>query len=274
MKTMNETLEQRLMLILKEFKLPTVAEQLNKRLIQEGQQEVLATLVEVLEMEKQERWERKVQRLKKQSKLPVGKTFEMFEMERLPIGLQQKLSRLSDGTFLEKATNLLAFGLPGTGKTHVACALGHALIEKGYSVLFSPTFRIVQHLIKAKRELNLAGELKKLDQFDLVILDDIGYVQQDADEVEVLFTLMAERYERRSLMLTSNLVFSQWEQIFKNPMTTAAAIDRLVHHSEILEFAVSSYRTLHKQASKEKGGEEATRQLPNDGVQQQAENDN
>lgn len=270
MKNMDETMEERLALLLKEFKLPTVSEQLSKRLIQDGQQEALSVLVEVFEMERQERWERRVQRLRKQSKLPVGKTFDMFEMARLPLGLQQKLKRLSSGHFLEKATNVLAFGLPGTGKTHAACALGHALVEKGHSVLFSPTFRVVQHLIKAKRELSLARELKKLDRFDLVILDDIGYVQQDADEVEVLFTLMAERYERRSLMLTSNLVFSQWEQIFKNPMTTAAAIDRLVHHSEILEFAVSSYRTLHKQESREKGEEQSTRQLPNDEAQQQA----
>ena len=98
----------------------------------------------------------------------------------------------------------------------------------------------------AKRDLELPRALRKLDAFELIILDDIGYIRQQPDEVEVLFTLMAERYERRSLMITSNLVFSQWDQIFQNPMTTAAAVDRLVHHSSILEFDVPSYRTAEK----------------------------
>jgi DNA replication protein DnaC len=110
-------------------------------------------------------------------------------------------------------------------------------------VLFSPTFRLVQELLAARRDLKLPGALRKLDLFDVVVLDDIGYVQQAPEEVEVPFTLMAERYERRSMLITSNLVFSQWDQIFKNPMTTAAAIDRLVHHSTILEFDVPTYRT-------------------------------
>jgi len=132
--------------------------------------------------------------------------------------------------------------LPGRGKTHAAAALGHALVQRGRPVLFTPTFRLVQELLAAKRDLSLPRALQRLDAFDLLILDDIGYVQQSADEVEVLFTLMAERYERRSLLITSNLVFAEWDRIFKNPMTTAAAIDRLVHHSAILEFSGSSKR--------------------------------
>ena len=133
---------------------------------------------------------------------------------------------------------MLAFGLPGVGKSHAAAALGHALVELGHSVLFTPTFRLVQELLAAKRDLRLPRALRKLDLFDVLVLDDIGYVQQSPEEVEVLFTLMAERYERRSMLITSNLVFSEWDRIFKNPMTTAAAIDRLVHHSVILEFNV------------------------------------
>ena len=150
---------------------------------------------------------------------------------------------LARGTFLDQAVNVLAFGLPGTGKTHSACALGHALVEAGHSVLFIPVYKLVQNLLAAKRDLELPKALHKLDSFELLILDDIGYVKQDAEQIEVLFTLMAERYERRSMMITTNLVFSKWDRIFKDPMTTAAAIDRLVHHSAVLEFDVSSYRS-------------------------------
>src|SRR4051812_46125909 len=145
-------------------------------------------------------------------------------------------ARARRGDFLERATNVLMFGLPGVGKSHVAAAIGHALVDNGHSVLFAPAYRVVQDLLAAKRDLALPRALRRLDVFDLLILDDIGYVQQSQDEAEVLFTMMAERYERRSLLITSNLVFSEWDRIFKNPMTTAAAIDRVVHHSVILEF--------------------------------------
>ena len=142
----------------------------------------------------------------------------------------------------KRTTNILCFGLPGTGKTHAASALGHALVQHGHAVLFTPTFQLVQELLAAKRDLALPRALRRLDAYDVIILDDLGYVQQSAEEVEVLFTLMAERYERRSMIITSNLVFGEWDRIFKNPMTTAAAIDRLVHHSVILEFNGPSIR--------------------------------
>src|SRR5271167_2759369 len=150
---------------------------------------------------------------------------------------------LARGEFLERAENALAFGLPGVGKSHAACAIGNALIEQGHSVLFRPAYQLVQELLATKRDLVLPQKLRRLDSFELLILDDIGYVKQSAEEAEVLFTLIAERYERRSVLITSNLVFSDWERIFKDPMTTAAAIDRLVHHAVILEFNVPSYRT-------------------------------
>ena len=137
---------------------------------------------------------------------------------------------------MDRAENLLVFGLPGRGKTHFAAAVGHELVQSGRSVLFVPTYRLVDDLLRAKRDLLLENELRHLDRFEVLILDDIGYVQQSRDEMEVLFTLLAERYERRSVIITSNLVFSQWDQIFKDPMTTAAAIDRVVHHSIIVEF--------------------------------------
>ena len=175
---------------------------------------------------------------------------QSFAHARLPRPLVRKLTELARGRFLDEAINGLLFGLPGTGKSHAAAAIGHALVEQGHSVLFAPTYRLVQDLLAAKRDLDLPRALRKLDNFDLLILDDLGYVQQSEDEIEVLFTLLAERYERRSVLITSNLVFSQWERIFKNPMTTVAAIDRLVHHSVILEFAVDSYRTKKKDKKK------------------------
>lgn len=225
------------------FKLPTLAAQLVRRLADGGHADSLPLLLEVLELEVGDRRERRVERLRKASKLPVGKTLDTLQDARLPRPLVQKIRELATGGFLDRAVNVLCFGLPGVGKSHAAAALGHALVEKGHSVLFAPAYELVQELLAAKRDLELPRALRRLDVFELLICDDIGYVQQSPDEAEVLFTLMAERYERRSMMLTSNLVFSQWERIFKNPMTTAAAIDRLVHHSVILEFDAKSFRT-------------------------------
>ena len=229
--------------LLVSFKLPTVAEEVVRRFTEAGHADVLPLLLEVFEQEHSDRRGRRVERLRKASKLPPGKTMQTLVDARLPRPLAQKLRELASGGFLDRAVNVLCFGLPGVGKSHAAAALGHALVEQGRSVFFAPAYELVQELLAAKRDLELPRALRRLDVFELLICDDIGYVQQSPDEAEVLFTLMAERYERRSMLLTSNRVFSHWERIFKNPMTTAAAIDRLVHHSVILEFDVSSYRT-------------------------------
>lgn len=187
---------------------------------------------------------RRIERLQRASRLPVDKTLETFNQERLPLQLRRLLPQLCTGEFVDRAENLLVFGLPGRGKTHFATAVGHELVNLSRSVLFTPTYRLVDRLLRARRDLELEYELRRLDRFEVLILDDIGYVQQSRDEMEVLFTLLAERYERRSVVITSNLVFSQWNQIFKDPMTTAAAIDRVVHHSIIVEFGkeMSSHR--------------------------------
>lgn len=182
-----------------------------------------------------ERETRRRERLLKQSQLPLDKTLDMLELSCLPAKVKRQLPTLCDGSFVERGENVLCFGLPGRGKTHVVCAIGHELVTRGHRVLFTSTFKLVQQLLKAKKELCLEQELRKLDKYDAVILDDIGYVQQDRDEMEVLFTFLGERYERRSVLITSNLVFSQWDRIFKDPLTTSAAIDRLVHHSTIFE---------------------------------------
>jgi len=234
--------------LLTRFKLPSLAADLVRRFIQEGQAEALGLVLELLEAEAGDRHHRRVDRLLRASKLPLGKTFDTLQDKRLPRTVSQSLHKLADGDFLERAMNILAFGLPGTGKTHAGCALGHALVRAGRSVYFSPAYALVQELLAAKRDLRLPAALRRFDAFELLILDDIGYVQQSAEEVEVLFTLLAERYERASVLITSNLVFSQWDKIFHNPMTTAAAIDRLVHHSVILEFNVKSYRGEEAQA--------------------------
>jgi len=195
------------------------------------------------ETELTQRQERRIERLLKQSKLPASKSLEALNPKLLAESVRRALPALLEGHFVDRAENILVFGLPGRGKTHLVCAIARELIiRQERTVYFGSTFHLVQQMLIAKRDLTLETLLKKLDRYDIVILDDLGYVQQSAEEMEVLFTFLAERYERRSVMITSNLVFSQWDRIFKDAMTTAAAIDRLVHHSTILELTNESYR--------------------------------
>ena len=241
--TDTSVMQERIGQLCHQFKLPTMGAQSVDRFTASGHGDSLPTLLGVLEQEAEDRRHRRINRLRQSSKLPMGKTWETFEHHRMPLALRQQLDHLAQGSFVEHGVNVLAFGLPGTGKTHALCALGHRLVEAGHSVLFAPAYRLVQELLAAKRDLDLPRRLRRLDNFDFLLLDDLGYLPQGAEESEVLFTLIAERYERRSLGITSNLVFSEWERIFANPMATAAAIDRVVHHSVILEFDVPSYRT-------------------------------
>jgi DNA replication protein DnaC len=227
------------------FTLTTAAREMVSRFVQAEQQPALPVLRDVLQLEAQERHERRITRLRRASKLPPGKTFDTLDEGRLPPALVRKLHELAEGDFLADATNVLAFGLPGVGKSHAMCAVGHALVDRGHPVLFMPTYSLVQELLAAKRNLELPRALRKLDHYAVLLLDDVGYIQQSPDEAEILFTLLAERYERRSVVITSNLIFAQWDRIFRDQMATAAAIDRLVHHSVLLEFDVSSFRTEH-----------------------------
>jgi DNA replication protein DnaC len=241
---------------LRELKLPafvTYHDEVAKRAEQGGWpfQDYLAHLTQ---LELDERQQRKLDRLRRASQLPAEKTLATLDLSRLPAKVRRVLPSLCEGGFVERAENLLAFGLPGRGKSHALCAVGHELVQRGYKVLFTPAYRLVQRLLVAKRDLALDAELRRLDAFDAVLVDDLGYVQQDREEMEVLFTFLAERYERKSVLITSNLVFSQWDQIFKNPMTTAAAIDRLVHHAVILEMTGPSMRSEEAAA---RGGAEA-----------------
>jgi DNA replication protein DnaC len=231
-------------LLLRSFQLPAFVREYSlvaERAAAEGlsHAEYLLALAEV---EAAERNDRRTARHLVESKLPREKTLGSYDLDRLPPKVRTTFATLRDGSFVDRATNVIAFGNPGTGKTHLIAALGHELVRQNRTVLFAPAFQIVQRLLGAKRDLRLSQELRKLDHFDALILDDIGYVQQNREEMEVLFTLLAERYERKSVLITSNLVFSKWDQIFKDTMTTAAAIDRVVHHSVILELTIDSYR--------------------------------
>jgi DNA replication protein len=185
-----------------------------------------AFLYELAQQEVAYRQQRRFERMVRASRLPREKTFSTLDLSRFGPVLAQQIERLRSGAFVEQAVNVIAVGKPGTGKSHVTAALGHLLVRQGQSVYWTSTAALVQQLLAAKRDLRLPRELARLDRFACVILDDIGYVQQSREEMEVMFTFLAERYERRSVMVTTNLVFSEWERIFKDPMTTMAAIDR------------------------------------------------
>jgi len=207
------------------------------------------------------RRQHRIARLRQDAHLPPSKTLATLEQQRLPLRLRRTLPELCQGDFLDRADNVLLFGLPGRGKTHVAAAIGHELIQQGRTVLFTPTFALVGRLLRAKRDLALERELRRLDRFAAVILDDIGYVQQSREEMEVLFTFLAERYERRSVVITSNLVFSEWQRIFHDPLTTAAVIDRVVHHSVILEFG-AEVPSVRAEAAAQRQREATSTQAP------------
>lgn len=202
-----------------------------------------AYLYELARHEEEQRTGRRTERLLRQSGLPYEKTFRTFDLTRLPQPVRLQVERLTSGAFLEQAINVIAVGQPGVGKSHLAAAVGYELVQLGQPVLWISTSTLVQRLLAAKRDLRLPKELAKLERFACVILDDIGYLQHDRDEMEVLFTFLSERYERKSVIITTNLVFSEWNRIFKDAMTTLAAIDRVVHHSVILDLmSVESYR--------------------------------
>lgn len=229
---------------LKELRLPTIRSCF-EALARQAEQETLSYqryLLALVERELQSRCQRRLERGLRDSRLPLDKDLGSFDLKRLPAKLARQVQSLLDGSFVDRRENLLAFGKPGSGKTHLLSAIAQELVRRGRKVYFSTCSLLVQELLAAKRDLKLSRAIKKLGKYEAMMIDDLGYVQQSREEMEVLFTLLAERYERGSVLITSNLPFSKWEAIFKDPMTTAAAIDRLVHHCVILELNIPSYR--------------------------------
>jgi DNA replication protein DnaC len=230
---------------LRSLKLSTMAESFSDVALKAGRNGLSheAYLHELVRLECEAREQRRRARLLQESGLPREKSFRTLQLGAFPPLIRQQIERLRSGAFVQQAINVVVVGKPGAGKSHLLASLGHALVEQGYAVLWRSTAQLMQRLLAAKRDLRLPQELAKLDRYACLILDDIGYVQHDQDEMEILFTLLSERYERKTVMISTNLVFSEWTRIFKSPMTTMAAIDRVVHHCVIVDMmAVESYR--------------------------------
>ncbi|OSI80352.1 IS21 family transposase [Bradyrhizobium canariense] len=245
MSTANTIDTARLNLLLNELRLPAIkvlwpqfAEQSDK----EGWP-AARFLATIAEHEIAERGRRRVERHLVEARLPAGKTFDNFDFEAVPMISKAQVTALAAGDgWLGKGANLLLFGPPGGGKSHLAAAIGLALLENGWRVLFTRTTDLVQKLQVARRELNLEAAINRLDRFDLLICDDLAYVTKDQAETSVLFELISARYERRSILITANQPFGEWNRVFLDPAMTLAAIDRLVHHATIVEMNVESYR--------------------------------
>jgi DNA replication protein DnaC len=235
----------RLPLLLRELRLPTIAamwQGFTERADREGwpAARLLATLAE---LELAERVQRRVQRHLIEAHLPPGKTLDSFDFAAVPMISRAHVTALASGDgWIDRGGTILLFGPSGSGKSHLGAALGHALVEAGYRVLFTRTIDLVQRLQQARQTLSLESAIDKLDKYHLLILDDLCYVRKDQAETSVLFELIAARYERRSLMLTANHPFGEWTSVFQDAAMTLAAVDRLVHHSAIFEMNVESYR--------------------------------
>ncbi|NEP20133.1 MAG: ATP-binding protein, partial [Leptolyngbya sp. SIO4C1] len=200
-------------------------------------------LLSLCQQEADRRDQMRLKRTKKEAQLPAVKSLTSFEFDHCQSFNPAPLMQLADDdSWLDNATNCLLFGASGVGKTHLAIGLAQAMLEAGRRVKFFNALALVQLLQQDKQQLFLQSRLKKLDRFDLLILDDLGYVQKSEAETSVLFELIAHRYERKSLLITANQPFSQWNSIFPDSMMTVAAVDRLVHHAVIFEIRADSYR--------------------------------
>jgi DNA replication protein DnaC len=238
------TKQNELEMFLHSFRLPSFSKNYQQyaREAEKQRQDHVEYLFQLSKLENEDRYNRKTERLIKSAKLPRGKTLEKFETDRFKHLSPSQIQEIAGGACLDKAENLLIFGNPGTGKTHLAAAIGREWCLRGRTVYFATASSVVQDLLSAKRDLRLNAVLKRFDKIDAIIIDDISYIPQNREETDVLFVLLAERYERRSVVVTSNLPFSQWDQVFKDTVTTMAAVDRLVHHAIVLELNGESFR--------------------------------
>lgn len=252
--------EARLGLMLNELRLPTI-KTLWPRFAEQADTEgwpAARFLAAITEHELAERANRRIARHLAEAHLPPGKTLDSFDFESVPmISKAQVMAMAAGDSWLAKGANVLMFGPPGSGKSHLAAAIGLALIENGWRVLFTRTTDLVQKLQVARRELQLEAAIAKLDKFDLLILDDLAYVTKDQAETSVLFELISARYEQRSILITANQPFGEWNKVFPDPAITLAAVDRLVHHATIFEMNVESYRRRSAIAAKRSRGRPA-----------------
>jgi len=245
MKTTSAADTAKLALLLNELRLPAIKSMWPKfaeRADKEGWP-AARFLAAIAEHELAERDRRRIERHLAEARLLPGKTLDTFAFDTVPMISKAQVMAIAAGdTWLEKGANLLLFGPPGGGKSHLASAIGLALIENGWRVFFTRTTDLVQKLQVARRELGLEAAINRLDRFHLLILDDLAYVTKDQAETSVLFELIGARYERRSMLITANQPFGEWGKVFPDPAMTLAAVDRLVHHATIFEMNVESYR--------------------------------
>jgi DNA replication protein DnaC len=237
--------EHALPLLLRQLRLPTISRHWNvlSEKAQEQHWSYGKFLSELAELELTAREQNRIQRHIREAKLPAGKTLDAFNFKQTASINAAQIAALAETTdWVTRGHNIIIFGPSGVGKTHIASAIGYALIEEGIRVLFSPTTAMVQMLQKAHAEFKLQDAINKLGRYDLLILDDIGYVKKDIDQTSVLFELIAERYETKSIAITSNQPFSEWDSIFSDNKMAVAAIDRLVHHATIVNIQGESYR--------------------------------
>jgi DNA replication protein DnaC len=235
----------RLTLLLNELRLPAIKQvwpTFAERADKEGWP-AARLLTSLAEHELAERDRRRIERHLAEARLLPGKTLANFDFDAVPMISKAQVSALCAGDgWLRNGANLILLGGPGGGKSHLSSAIGLALLEQGWRVLFTRTSDLVQRLQVARRELTLESAINRLDRFDLLILDDFAYVSKDQAETSVLFELISARYERRSMLITANQPFGDWNKVFPDPAMTLAAVDRLVHHATIFEMNVESYR--------------------------------
>lgn len=251
----------RLGILLNELRLPAI-KTLWPQFTEQADKEGWPTarfLTAIAEHELAERDRRRIARHLAEARLPPGKTLDSFAFDAVPMISKAQVMAIAAGDgWLAKGANILMFGPPGGGKSHLAAAIGLALIENGWRVLFTRTTDLVQKLQIARRELQLESVINKLDKFDLLILDDLAYVTKDQAETSVLFELISARYERKSILITANQPFGEWNKVFPDPAMTLAAVDRLVHHATIFEMNVESYRRRSAMEEKRKRGRPAS----------------